>query len=314
MGPEVALRALAGVADEGARVTLVGPRGVWESAARIVGLELRACGWEVWEPEGEEASADWSWGRPTATSGRVAAEAVEAAARGCLAGRFDAMVTAPLTKEGLHAAGRPYPGHTELLEALCGTPPGSATMMLAGARLRVVLVTTHAALADVPRLVTREAVLRTIEATHRGLRDDLGLEAPRIAVAGLNPHAGEGGLLGREEIDAIAPAVAEARARGADARGPFAADGVVHRAYGGEFDAVVAMYHDQGLVAFKLAHFHDGVNVTLGLPLVRTSPDHGTAFDLAGRGTARADSTGEAVRWAVDVARRRKRRELETGG
>jgi 4-hydroxythreonine-4-phosphate dehydrogenase len=179
-------------------------------------------------------------------------------------------------------------------------------MMLAGGRLRVLLVTTHAPLARVPDLVTREAVFRTVEAAHRGLTEDLGLARPRIAVAGLNPHAGEGGLLGREEAERIAPAVADARALGIEAVGPLAADTLFHRAQEGEFDAVVAMYHDQGLVALKLAHFHEGVNVTLGLPLVRTSPDHGTAFGLAGRGEARADSFREALRWAVEIAARRR--------
>jgi 4-hydroxythreonine-4-phosphate dehydrogenase len=305
IGAEVALATLLQGIPEGVEPVLVGPGAVWRAAAELVGPSVLD-GREIWEPSAS-AHADWAWGRPTVSSGRVAAEAVEAAARACLEGRLDGMVTAPLTKEGLAAAGRPFPGHTELLEALCRGPKATpkATMMLAGPRLRVLLVTTHAALADVPRLVTREAVLRTLEAAHRGLADDLGIPAPRIAVTGLNPHCGEGGLLGREEIDEIAPAVAQARAAGIGASGPFAADSLFHRVYEGEFDAVVAMYHDQGLVALKLAHFHDGVNVTLGLPLVRTSPDHGTAFDVAGRGIARADSFREAVRWAAEIARRR---------
>lgn len=305
IGAEVALRALRQGLPEAVEPVLVGPSAVWRAAAELSGDPSVLEGRELWEPAGS-SNPDWGWGCPTLSSGRVAAEAVEAAARACLEGRIDGLVTAPLTKEGLSAAGRPFPGHTELLEALCGGP--KATMMLAGPRLRVLLVTTHAALASVPRLVTRQAVRRTLEAAHRGLRDDLGIPAPRIAVTGLNPHGGEGGLLGREEIEEIAPAVADARAAGIAAEGPFAADGLFHRAYAGEFDAVVAMYHDQGLVALKLVHFHDGVNVTLGLPLVRTSPDHGTAFDLAGRGVARADSFREAVRWAAEIARRRSQR------
>ncbi|MBI5018491.1 MAG: 4-hydroxythreonine-4-phosphate dehydrogenase PdxA [Deltaproteobacteria bacterium] len=307
IGAEVAVRALAEGLPAGVEPVLVGPRAVWEQAAALVGARSALEGRELWAPS-EDLRPDWAWGRPTARSGRIAAEAVEHAARACLERRLDAMVTAPLTKEGLAAAGRPYPGHTELLEALCGG--AKATMMLAGPRLRVVLVTTHAALADVPRLVTREAVLHAIEAAHRGLTADLGIARPRLAVTGLNPHCGEGGLLGCEERETIAPALDAARAAGISAEGPFAADGLFPRAFEGEFDAVVAMYHDQGLVALKLAHFHEGVNVTLGLPLVRTSPDHGTAFDRAGRGTARADSFREAVRQAAEIAGRR----LGSGG
>jgi 4-hydroxythreonine-4-phosphate dehydrogenase len=179
-------------------------------------------------------------------------------------------------------------------------------MMLAGERLRVLLVTTHLPLEQVARAVTRERVWRTIEAAHRGLTRDLEIPRPRIAVAALNPHAGEGGVLGREEEREIAPAVRQARATGIDARGPFPADALFHRAAEGTFDAVVAMYHDQGLVALKLLHFYDGVNVTLGLPIVRTSPDHGTAFDIAGQGKARAESFREALCWAARIARRRR--------
>jgi 4-hydroxythreonine-4-phosphate dehydrogenase len=229
------------------------------------------------------------------------------AARLALEGKAAALVTAPLTKEGLRAAGRPFPGHTELLAALCGSGC-RATMMLAGPRLRVFLVTTHLPLAQVAGAVTREGVLHCLRAAHRGLTRDLGLAAPRLAVCALNPHGGEAGVLGREEEHELAPAVRTAQAEGVAALGPLPADSLFHRAAAGEFDGVVAMYHDQGLVPLKLLHFWDAVNVTLGLPLVRTSPDHGTAFDLAGRGTARADSFREAVRWAAEIARRRRAR------
>ncbi len=303
IGAEVALKALGGGLPEGVEPVLVGPRAVWEGAAGPAGVEGGPLPWALEEPP-DPGEPDWGWGRPTARSGEVAARAVEAAARMALDGRAHAVVTAPLTKEGLRAAGRPYPGHTEMLQALCG---GRAFMMLAGERLRVVLVTTHLPLAEVPAMVTRERVLETLRAAHRGLRRDLGVPNPRIAVAGLNPHAGEGGVLGREEAERIAPAVEAARAEGIDARGPLPADTVFHRAARGDFDVVAAMYHDQGLGPLKLLHFDDAVNITLGLPIVRTSPDHGTAFDIAGRGAANAASFRAALALAARIARRRAR-------
>jgi 4-hydroxythreonine-4-phosphate dehydrogenase len=310
IGAEVALKALAGGLPPGVEAVLAGPRAVWAAAAGLVpgGFDLDR--WRIREAEATQTAepnlpADWGWGRPTARSGRVAAESVELAARLALAGEVDALVTAPLSKEGLLAAGRPFSGHTELLASLCG-PGHRALMMLAGPRLRVFLVTTHLPLARVPEAVTREAVLATVAAAHRGLERDLGIGSPRIAVCALNPHGGEGGVLGSEERDVIAPALEEARAEEIRAAGPLPADSAFHRAAEGEFDAVVAMYHDQGLAPLKLLHFWDGVNVTLNLPLVRTSPDHGTALDLAGKGVARADSFREAIRWAADIARRRR--------
>ncbi len=302
IGPEVALRAAGAEAGPGTFTpVLVGPREVWARAAETAGPGAGPDRWETIDP-GPAEPPDWAPGRPTDRSGRVAARAVEAATRLALDGRVHAVVTAPLTKAGLHRAGRPFPGHTEFLEHLCG---GRAHMMLAGDRLRVVLATTHLPLARVPGAVTAERVLAAVRAAHHGLRDDLGVASPRIAVAALNPHAGEGGVLGDEEARVIAPAVAGARAEGIDAAGPLPADSLFPTAVAGAYDAVVPMYHDQGLVAFKLLHFHDGVNVTLGLPIVRTSPDHGTALDLAGRGTARPDSFRAALRWAEAIARRR---------
>jgi 4-hydroxythreonine-4-phosphate dehydrogenase len=301
IGAEVALKALARALPVGVSPLLVGPRQVWESAAALLSAPVDLDSWSAVEiPLG---SVDWTWGHPSTGSGRIAAEAVEAAADLALARTVDAVVTAPLTKAGLAAAGRPYPGHTELLEARCG---GRATMMLAGTRLKVLLVTTHLPLAGVAAAITTERVLATLVAAHRGLLEDLGVAAPRIAVSALNPHAGEGGVLGAEEAEVIVPALDRARGLGIDAAGPFPADSLFHRAATGEFDAVVAMYHDQGLVPLKLLHFHDGVNVTLGLPIVRTSPDHGTAFDLAGRGIAREESFVEALRWAAEIALRRR--------
>ncbi|GAB4270992.1 MAG: 4-hydroxythreonine-4-phosphate dehydrogenase PdxA [Deferrisomatales bacterium] len=306
IGPEVVWKALGSPQElePGVEPVLVGPRSVWAGAARLVGGAPGSVPWPVVEPGGGEAE-DWDWGRPTEASARVAARAVEAATRLALEGRVEALVTAPLTKEGLHRAGRPYPGHTEWLEALCGGG-ARATMMLAGESLRVVLVTAHLPLAAVPGAVTGDRVLAALRAAHRGLVGDLGIPSPRIGVAALNPHAGEGGLLGTEEREAILPAVEAARREGIDARGPVPADALFFQAATGAYDVVVAMYHDQGLGPLKLLHFHDGVNVTLGLPLVRTSPDHGTAYDIAGRGVAREDSCRQAVRWAARIARRRR--------
>jgi 4-hydroxythreonine-4-phosphate dehydrogenase len=242
-------------------------------------------------------------GQVSAQAGRMAAEAVVWAARAALRGEIAALVTAPLHKEALSAAGVPFPGHTELLQAEAATQMRvpvtqmPVRMMLANDELRTVLVSIHLSLRQALEAVTREQVLETIRITDRALSAALG-RRPRIAVAGLNPHAGEGGLFGREELDAIVPAMQEAFRDGLDVHGPFAPDTVFMRARRGEFDVVVAMYHDQGLIPVKYLGVEKGVNVTLGLPLVRTSPDHGTAFDIAGMGRADPASLLEALRMA----------------
>ena len=254
------------------------------------------------------------WGVISAAAGAMAGECVQWAAQAALRGDVAAMVTAPLHKEALAAAGAPfnaYPGHTELLQALAAQHLGQrpeqvpVRMMLASPELRTVLVSIHLALRDAIAAVTYDNVLQTLQITHDALGRMLG-RTPRIAVAGLNPHAGEGGLFGREEIDTIAPAIAAARALGCDVTGPIAPDTVFMRARGrdgaGEFDVVVAMYHDQGLIPVKYLGVEQGVNVTLGLPLVRTSPDHGTAFDIAGTGRADASSLVQAIRMARQLS------------
>jgi 4-hydroxythreonine-4-phosphate dehydrogenase len=244
-----------------------------------------------------------AWGKVDAAAGRMAAEAVTWAARAALRGEIAGLVTAPLHKEALAAAGLAFPGHTELLQAEAAAFRGKRVdempvrMMLASDELRTVLVSIHLSLRDAIAAVTVDNVLETVRITHRALQAPLG-RPPRIAVAGLNPHAGEGGLFGREELDAIVPAVRAAQAEGLDASGPYAPDTVFMRARRGEFDVVVAMYHDQGLIPVKYLGIDQGVNVTLGLPLVRTSPDHGTAFDIAGTGRADASSLIEAIRMA----------------
>ncbi|MFO1463772.1 MAG: 4-hydroxythreonine-4-phosphate dehydrogenase PdxA [bacterium] len=211
-------------------------------------------------------------------------------------GEIRGLVTAPIAKRHVQAAGFPFPGHTEYLAAQ--THCQNFVMMMAGPRLRVTLVTIHEPLGKVPGLLSREKILATVELTFRELRAKFKIPAPRLAVCGLNPHAGEAGILGREEIDLIAPALEEARRRGYPCSGPLVPDAVFHEAYEGKWDAVVCMYHDQGLIPFKMIHFRDGVNLTLGLPLVRTSPDHGTAFDIAGQGIADSASMEAAIQLA----------------
>lgn len=248
------------------------------------------------------------WGQVSAAAGRAAADSVVWAAHAALRGEVAGLVTAPLHKEALAAAGVAFPGHTELLQAEAAAHQGVSLaqmpvrMMLASDELRTVLVSIHMSLRDAIAAVTTDNVLQTLQITHAALVRSLG-RAPRIAVAGLNPHAGEGGLFGNEEAEVIAPAIAVARAQGLDVQGPFAPDTVFMRARStphraGEFDVVIAMYHDQGLIPVKYLGVDKGVNVTLGLPLVRTSPDHGTAFDIAGQGIADAASLIEAVRMA----------------
>lgn len=246
--------------------------------------------------------ADMIYGKPSTAAGDAAYEAIVAAARLCFSGLADGMATAPISKEALNRAGHLYPGHTELLAELTGTQ--DFVMMLAGHRLRVALVTIHEALADVPKLLTEKKVLETIRTTHRGL-EKYFVTSPRIAVLSLNPHCGEGGMFGNEEATIIAPAVAAARKMGIDAVGPLSADSLFHFAVAGAYDAVVCMYHDQGLIPIKLLHFDDAVNVTLGLPIIRTSVDHGTAYDLAGTGRASAASMKAAVIMAANMAIKR---------
>jgi 4-hydroxythreonine-4-phosphate dehydrogenase len=244
--------------------------------------------------------ADLPWGRIDARAGAAAVRCIEHAV-GCVRrGEAAALVTAPVHKEALAAAGVPYPGHTEMLQALAaadGVPPPPVRMMLANDELRVVLVTIHLSVKRALELLSRELVLETVVIADAALRR-FGIAAPRVAVAGLNPHAGEGGLFGDEEQRYIAPAVAAARERGIDASGPHAPDTVFMRARRGEFDVVIAMLHDQGLIPVKYLGVEQGVNVTLGLPFVRTSPDHGTAFDIAGRGLADPSSLIAALKWA----------------
>ncbi len=222
----------------------------------------------------------------------------------CRAGVADGLVTGPICKAAWKLAGAKWPGHTELLAELTGTR--DYLMMLAGGGLRVALVTIHCPLSEVPARVTGEAIRRAARVLDRDLRRYFGLTKPRLAVLGLNPHAGEGGHIGREELEVIAPAVRALRRAGLEACGPLPADTAFHFARQGEYDAILAMYHDQGLGPLKTVAFDQGINVTLGLPIIRTSVDHGTAFDRAGRGEASPNSCIAAIRTAADMARQRK--------
>jgi 4-phospho-D-threonate 3-dehydrogenase / 4-phospho-D-erythronate 3-dehydrogenase len=241
-------------------------------------------------------------GQLSAEAGQIAFEGVELAVSLALAGEIDGIVTAPLNKEAIALAGHPYPGHTEILADLTGT--ADFAMMLTALKLRVVHVTTHVGIRKMLERVTTERVLTTIRLAHAALRD-MGIDKPTVGVAGLNPHAGEGGLFGDEEAQVITPAIEQAKAEGIAASGPWPADTLFGRAVAGDFDVAIAMYHDQGHIAVKVLGFETGVNATIGLPIVRTSVDHGTAFDIAGTGKASADSLVEAITVGAAMAQAR---------
>jgi 4-hydroxythreonine-4-phosphate dehydrogenase len=240
-------------------------------------------------------------GNPEPADAALVIGAIDAAVNAVRAGRAAAVVTNPINKDALYRAGFRHPGHTEYLAELAGTG-ASAVMMLASAELRVVPVTIHVALRQAVEQLSTAAIVHAGRVTHQALVRDFGVARPVLAVAGLNPHAGEAGGLGREDIDIIAPAIAELRAAGIDARGPLAADTMFHAAARRGYDAALCMYHDQALIPVKTIDFDGAVNVTLGLPFIRTSPDHGTAFDIAGQGVARPDSLIAALRLAARMA------------
>jgi 4-hydroxythreonine-4-phosphate dehydrogenase len=243
-------------------------------------------------------------GKPTLSGGKAMVDYIVKATDLSKEGRVSAMVTCPISKELMHTAGCKFDGHTELLAYLTGTK--DYVMMLAGDRLRVSLVTIHRALKEVPGMLNKKLILKVIKITCNALERDFGIGKPHIGVAALNPHAGEAGIIGKEDSRIIRPAVEEARKSGLPVDGPFPADTVFYQALNGRFDAVVAMYHDQGLIPLKLVHFSDAVNVTLGLPIIRTSVDHGTAYDIAGQGIADQSSLVAAVKMAAEMAKRRK--------
>lgn len=244
---------------------------------------------------------DFLPGKPSPRAGEAMITYILRAVAMSQRGEADAMVTGPISKRLMHKAGHPFEGHTQLLARL--TETDDPVMMLAGPKLRVALVTTHCSLRNVAALLNEESIYRTIRITAQALQTYFGIQRPLLAVAALNPHAGESGLFGSEEEDIIAPAINRAKEENFTVTGPLAADTIFHRAASGEFDAVVSMYHDQGLIPLKLLHFSDAVNITLGLPIVRTSVDHGTAYDIAGTGQADASSLAAAIKTAAAMAR-----------
>src|SRR6266581_817044 len=290
IGPDICL-ALA-TRNFPARLVVLGDRRLIEERARLLGLA--AGGLEI---EHVPLRSPVRAGHPDPGNAGYVLEILDRAIAGCLSGEFAAMVTAPLHKDLINDAGIAFTGHTEYLADKTGTP--QVVMMLAGAGLRVALATTHLALKDVPAAITGAGLETTIRILHADLVAKFGIAAPRILVAGLNPHAGEGGYLGREEIDVIIPVLAKLRAEGMDLVGPLPADTLFTPKMLAGSDAQLAMYHDQGLAVLKYAAFADGVNITLGLPIVRTSVDHGTAFDLAGTGRADPRSLFAALHAAL---------------
>ncbi|GEM_PF-15617 len=338
VGPEVTLKALLGKGEGSGDallcemdVLLIGPAWVYREVAGRFALRARfeeidrdafdsapdraSClpaaerksgcvpVFPVYTPRGCEEEFILPYGREDALCGALAIRAIEAGARLAMAGRVDAIVTAPISKAALNAAGAHFPGHTEMLQSLARSP--RVGMMLAGGGLRVALVTIHEAMARVPELLTTERVFEMIRLTHEFLRS-WDCPEPRLALCAFNPHAGEGGMFGDEEMRVLIPAARQARENGMRVEGPLPADTVFHFARQGQFDAVVSLYHDQALIPIKTLDFDGGVNLTMGLPFVRTSPDHGTAFGIAGQGVARATSMRHALRTACDLARRRR--------
>lgn len=309
VGPEITAKALANPKIRAAcRAIVVGDLPTMVRAANAVDVEVAAVDTDalaqnsdeihVYDPWGSDLS-DVPLGQVDARAGAAAAEAVIAATRLALDGRVAAIVTAPLNKGAINAAGYHYAGHTELLADLTDSP--GARMLLVAPGLRVIHNSTHVSLREAIDRVTRENVRHVIGLLDETLRM-MAVQSPRIAVCGLNPHAGEGGLFGHEDDAFIRPAIEDARSDGIDTTGPEPGDTVFNRARNGAFDGVVAMYHDQGHVAVKVAGFFDGINVSVGLPIIRTSVDHGTAFDIAGQGIARADSMEMAIEIAATMA------------
>lgn len=321
VGPEIVLKALANPAIKKVCLPLVlGDWGVLERtkapAKLLTRLRCLQKGDEllpmlnsssgVVMPLSGLKLADSRPAKPSKAAGHAAYRYIYEAAQMVLTRAADAMATAPISKHSLIDAGYDYPGHTELLAELGGTP--ECRMMLIGDKLRVVPVTGHVAMSEVPSKLTRDGILTTLELTQRSLINSFGIKKPRIAVAALNPHAGEKGIFGDEEIKTIGPAVQAAKRKRIEVDGPLPADSLFHHAARGKYDAVVCMYHDQGLIPLKLHHFFGGVAYTLGPPFIRTSVDHGTAYDIAGKNRADETSMIEAILLAARLARLRMKR------
>lgn len=316
IGPEIIVRHCGRTLASNLRPVIVGDLGVLHRAAALFEQKPPLVPWqpgdalpEIGIPVVEVSRLDCRqlrWGQPNGETGRASARYLETAIDLISRGLVDGVATCPISKFSWQQAGYEYPGHTEMLAAL--TASSDYAMMLAGSRLRVVPATIHLPLREVPGRLSPATIFRLLKTIDSALRVDFAIPAPRIGVAGLNPHAGEKGLFGDEESTIIAPAVVQARQLGLTVDGPLPPDTIFHQAANGAFDVILAMYHDQGLIPFKLLHFADGVNVTLGLPIVRTSVDHGTAYDLAGKGLASDESLAAAVELAGRICRNRAAR------
>ncbi|MBN1396567.1 MAG: 4-hydroxythreonine-4-phosphate dehydrogenase PdxA [Bacteroidetes bacterium] len=314
IGPELALKAAVNpVVKKICTPVLIGPLSVFEESAKhckiniplkqTTLLRIEKSGIPLMDV-GDGIGADINYGTPTRTSGRSAGIAIERAVEVCLAGKAAAIVTAPLSKEALNLAGYNFPGQTEMIALLSQSQ--SVVMMLVSDKMRVGLVTIHTAIRDVSANISKEKVIEKISLINNSLKKDFGLKKPRIAVLALNPHAGEKGLFGTEEEEIIRPAVAESEAGGIIAEGPFPADAFFGTHTYKKYDAILAMYHDQGLIPLKLTSFEKGVNFSAGLKVIRTSPDHGTAYDIAGKNKANISSMIEALKTAVQISKNRR--------
>ena len=311
IGPEIIIKAFAGNPEWllSPPAVVIGDMNVLKRASKALNINIPIKSWMPGDPLSGSAIhvitrtgldiEDVPWGKPNSATGKASFEYITEGIRLCREERLSGLVTAPISKLGLKLAGIDYPGHTEILADRTNTK--RYAMMLAGDRLRVTLVTIHCPLREVADSISTEKIFQIISLTDFSLKNDFGLKEPKIAVAGLNPHGGESGMFGNEEEQVITPAIEMAREKGIMARGPYPPDTVFYQAINGKFDAVVCQYHDQGLIPFKLIHFRDGVNLTLGLPIIRTSVDHGTAYDLAGTGKADCASLEAAIRLASKI-------------
>lgn len=299
IGPEVVVKAVKHLSQSREFLfepVIYGSMDIIKKAADLAGYDL---GRKVVDT-GDFNNSMLTPGKVNRDAGMASIECVETAVRDAISRKIDAVVTAPISKESIHLAGSVYPGHTEMLKELTGVE--HVVMMFDGGPFRVALVTIHIPLKDVPDRIKKKELLLTIRTCHKDLTEKFGIDNPSIAVCGLNPHAGESGAFGKEELEEIIPAVNDASAQGINIQGPYPADTLFYRALKGEWDLVIAMYHDQGLIPFKMMAFDKGVNITLGLPIIRTSPDHGTAYDIAWKGKANPNSMIQAIRIAAGLS------------
>jgi 4-hydroxythreonine-4-phosphate dehydrogenase len=311
IGPEIILRYFQQLPEKPlCRTVVLGDLTILKKISNELNFPIPMVSWQPGTPLPETAipvvqlsslSADaLQWGHPTHSTAHAMVNYIKKGVEFIEQGWLHGIATCPISKAALNSAGYNFPGHTEMLADLTGST--NFAMMMAGSSLSVTLATIHCSLSEVSTALSTQGILQLIRTTHNALRIDFGIPTPRIAVAGLNPHGGENQLFGSEELDIILPAVSIGCDEGIDVAGPFPPDTVFVKASRGNYDAVICMYHDQGLIPFKLLHFDDGVNVTLGLPIVRTSVDHGTAYDIAGKGIANAESLKEAVKLAAEIS------------